>query len=194
VAAVVSQELSQLRKVFARFAGVAKGHPKLEAALPISADVSALAAIGLDAVAAIESGKAVKADWWAKAKALLDRQAAAEKASKGIVQVVTVRWARNRRRIRSVTVSHQGASAGPKSVSLLREEMFRCCSMSVAGIVFQACSFIRLRSHSSPESYGAMSRRSGFAAKADNHSDISPFKWSEQFTGGRRPAQPQTVT
>ena len=42
-------------------------------------------------------------------------------------------------------------------------------------------------------SYGEMSRRSGFAAKADNHSDISPFdslrslrasraEWNQQFT------------
>jgi hypothetical protein len=33
-------------------------------------------------------------------------------------------------------------------------------------------------------SYGEMSRRSGEAATADNHSDISPFKWNQQVTGG----------
>jgi hypothetical protein len=43
-----------------------------------------------------------------------------------------------------------------------------CASARADGINFQACSF--------------------------NHSDISPFKWNQQFTGGRRPAQPQTVT
>ena len=48
---------------------------------------------------------------------------------------------------------------------------------SVAGIDFQACSFIRLRSRREfIASYGEMSRRSGSAAKADNHSDISPFR------------------
>jgi hypothetical protein len=33
-----------------------------------------------------------------------------------------------------------------------------------------------------------------FQACSLNHSDISPFKWNQQFTGGRRPAQPQIVT
>jgi hypothetical protein len=42
--------------------------------------------------------------------------------------------------------------------------MIQCASARVKGINFQACSF--------------------------NHSDISPFKWNQQFTGGRRPAQP----
>jgi hypothetical protein len=36
--------------------------------------------------------------------------------------------------------------------------------------------------------------RIAFQACSFNHSDISPFKWNQQFTGGRRPAQPQTVT
>jgi hypothetical protein len=31
-------------------------------------------------------------------------------------------------------------------------------------------------------SYGEMSRRRGFAAKADNHSDISPFDRSTRLT------------
>jgi hypothetical protein len=53
--------------------------------------------------------------------------------------------------------------------------------VSVAGRVFQACSFIRLLSHFGfSASYGTMSRRSGFAAKADNHSDISPFEWNHK--------------
>jgi len=41
---------------------------------------------------------------------------------------------------------------------------------------------------------GEMSRRSGDAAEADNHSDISPFKWHQPFIGWRRYAQPQIAT
>ena len=67
-----------------------KGNPQLEAALPISADIAALTAIGLEAVAAIESGRAPDTDWRGRAKELLDRQDAAEKASESIVQVVTM--------------------------------------------------------------------------------------------------------
>jgi len=48
------------------------------------------------------------------------------------------------------TGSHQEAFCGGKSLNRLCEEMFRCCSMQLAGVVFQACSF--------------------------NHSDISPFR------------------
>src|SRR5262249_51803431 len=40
-----------------RFAAIARGKPQLEAALPISVDIAALAGIGLDAVAAIEPGR-----------------------------------------------------------------------------------------------------------------------------------------
>jgi hypothetical protein len=59
--------------------------------------------------------------------------------------------------------------------------------MQLAGVAFQACSFIRppLASEFSA-SYGEMSRRSGFAAKADNHSDISPL-WNHQLTVTREP-------
>jgi hexosaminidase len=69
---------------------VARGKPQLEAALPISADIAALAGIALDAIAAIESGRTPDADWRGRARELLDRQAAAEKASESIVQVVTM--------------------------------------------------------------------------------------------------------
>ena len=44
----------------------------LETALPISADIAALAGIGLDAVAAIESGHVPGSDWRRRAKELLD--------------------------------------------------------------------------------------------------------------------------
>jgi hexosaminidase len=73
--------------------GLAKlieGNPLLEAALPISADIAALAGIGLDAIAAVESGRGPSADWRGRAKELLDRQAAAAKASESIVEVITM--------------------------------------------------------------------------------------------------------
>jgi hypothetical protein len=41
-------------------------------------------------VTAIESGRAPSTEWRGRAKELLDRQAAAEKASESIVQVVTM--------------------------------------------------------------------------------------------------------
>src|SRR3954447_18178785 len=51
---------------------------------------------------------------------------------------------------------------------------------------FQACSFIRLRSpREFTASDGEMSRRSGSAAEADNHSDISPFDSLRSLTAGR---------
>jgi hexosaminidase len=66
-----------------------ESNPQLEAALPISVDIAALARVGLDAVAAIESGHPPDTDWRGRAKELLDRQAAAEKASESTVQVFT---------------------------------------------------------------------------------------------------------
>jgi hypothetical protein len=44
----------------------------------------------LDAVAAIESGRAPGSDWRGRANELLDRQVAAEKASESIIQVITM--------------------------------------------------------------------------------------------------------
>jgi hypothetical protein len=41
---------------------VAKCNPRLEAVLPISADIAALAGIGLDAFTAIEGGRAPDAE------------------------------------------------------------------------------------------------------------------------------------
>ena len=67
-----------------------KGVPQLEAALPISADIAALAEIGLDALAAVESKHPPSTDWRDHARELLDRQAAAEKASESIVQILTM--------------------------------------------------------------------------------------------------------
>lgn len=75
---------------FDRFAAVARGKPQLEAALPISGDIAALAGIGLDSIESIESGRAPSTDWRGLAKELLARQAAAERASENILQVVTM--------------------------------------------------------------------------------------------------------
>src|SRR5262245_54547940 len=73
-----------------RFLTAAAGRPLLQAALPISADIEALAGIGLDAITAIERGRVPSAEWRDRAHALLDRQAAAEQASASIVQVATM--------------------------------------------------------------------------------------------------------
>jgi hexosaminidase len=89
-AAALKAALASWRNNHDRFAAVARGKPQLEAALPISADIAALAGIALDAIAAIESGRTPDADWRGRARELLDRQAAAEKASESIVQVVTM--------------------------------------------------------------------------------------------------------
>jgi len=71
----------------------------LKAALPISGDIAALAGIALDAIAAIESGRAPDTDWRGRAKELLDRQAAAEKAWESIIQC----GGKSRIRVRSLT-------------------------------------------------------------------------------------------
>jgi len=51
--------------------------------------------------------------------------------------------------------TQKDAFCGGKSLNPLREEMFRCHSVSVAGFVLQACSF--------------------------QHADISPGEWNQQF-------------
>jgi hexosaminidase len=89
-AAALKASLASWRDNHDRFTAVARGNSRLDAALPISADIAVLAGIGLDAVAAIESGRAPDTDWRGRAKELLDRQAAAEKASESIIQVVTM--------------------------------------------------------------------------------------------------------
>jgi hexosaminidase len=73
-----------------RFTAVARGNPQLEAALPISADIAALAGIALDAMAAIETGHAPGTDWRGRAKELLDRQFAKERASESFIEVFTM--------------------------------------------------------------------------------------------------------
>ncbi|HKB39545.1 MAG TPA: family 20 glycosylhydrolase [Gemmataceae bacterium] len=90
-AAALKANLASWRNNHDRFAKAARGNPKLEAALPISADIAALAGIGLDAVAAVESGRAPGTDWRGRAKELLDRQAAAEKTSECLIQALTMK-------------------------------------------------------------------------------------------------------
>ena len=61
-----------------------------------------------------------------------------------------VRSARNRRQTPTFTGSHRGAFPSGKSLNRLRDEVFRCRSVSLAGVAFQACLI--------------------------DHSDISPFR------------------
>jgi hexosaminidase len=89
-AAALKATLTSWRDNHDRFTAVAKGNPQLQAALPISDEIATLAGIGLDAIAAVESGRPPNSDWRSRAKQLLDRQAAAEKASESIIQVVTM--------------------------------------------------------------------------------------------------------
>lgn len=64
-----------------RFAAVAKGRPDLEAGLPANADAANLAALGLEALDAIERGQAMGAEAQARAKPLLARLMAERAAS-----------------------------------------------------------------------------------------------------------------
>ena len=89
-AAALKATLTSWRNNHILFTKVAKRRPQLEAALPISADIGALAGIGLDAIAAVESKHPPSTDWRDHARGLLDRQAAAEKASESIVQILTM--------------------------------------------------------------------------------------------------------
>ena len=88
--AALKATLTSWRNNHILFTKVAKRRPQLEAALPISADIGALAGIGLDAIAAVESKHPPSTDWRDHARELLDRQAAAEKASESIVQILTM--------------------------------------------------------------------------------------------------------
>lgn len=76
--AALRAQLMLWRANDARFAAIAKGRPMLEAALPTSAQIAALAEAGLAALDAIETGKQRDP---AEARALLDTLAAQEAAS-----------------------------------------------------------------------------------------------------------------
>ena len=87
-AAALKETLRNWLNLHDRFSRVAKGRPMLEAALPISADIAELAYIGLNAVDTIQGGRGLDIEWPRRARKVLDRQAAAEKASENIIQVL----------------------------------------------------------------------------------------------------------
>ena len=89
-AAALKANLASWRDNHDRFSAVAEDNPQLAAALPISAETAAFAWIALDAMGAIESGRAPGADWRGRVQELLDHQAAAEKASESVIQVSTM--------------------------------------------------------------------------------------------------------
>lgn len=81
LASALRAQLAQWRENDARFAALARGNPMLEAALPTSEQVAALAVAGLAALDAIETGQKLDADTSARAIALLDALAVQEAAS-----------------------------------------------------------------------------------------------------------------
>ncbi|WP_158278084.1 beta-N-acetylhexosaminidase [Caulobacter endophyticus] len=80
-AAALRADLQTWRANHARFQAVAKGRPALEAALPISTDIAALATAGLQAMDAAETGKPLSQEDLAAAEAVLTRVTAFEAAS-----------------------------------------------------------------------------------------------------------------
>jgi hexosaminidase len=72
-----------------RFAAAAAGNPQLEAALPISADIDAPARDRNPWRRSKAAGRS-KTDWRGRAKELLDRHTAAEKAQESIIKGSTM--------------------------------------------------------------------------------------------------------
>ncbi len=87
-APALKAELRMWRDNHARFLKVAEGRPMLQAAAPVSADIAALAELGLEAVGFIEAGRRPNAEWRARAAVMLEKQAAAERASSTFMQTV----------------------------------------------------------------------------------------------------------
>ncbi|WEK44050.1 MAG: family 20 glycosylhydrolase [Candidatus Sphingomonas colombiensis] len=81
LAPLLIAELTRWRDNDASFVAISAGRPLLEAARPTSAQIAALAASGLEAVAAIKAGKSLDAAAMARARALLDTLDQQEKAS-----------------------------------------------------------------------------------------------------------------
>lgn len=79
--AALRADLAVWRANDARFQAVAKGRPALEAALPISADIAAMAQAGLSAMDAVEAGKPLSEADRAQAEAVLARAEAFDAAS-----------------------------------------------------------------------------------------------------------------
>lgn len=89
LAAGLRARLVGWRENHVRFAEVARGRPRLEAALPVSADVAALAEAGLAAITAIEARQKLHPDAERRAELVLERQAAAANvAGAGILGLV----------------------------------------------------------------------------------------------------------
>ncbi|WP_298675117.1 family 20 glycosylhydrolase [uncultured Sphingomonas sp.] len=81
LAPLLTAELTRWRDNDAGFVAISAGRPMLEAARPASAQIAALAACGLEAVAAIEAGKSLDPAAVARARGLLDTLDQQEKAS-----------------------------------------------------------------------------------------------------------------
>ena len=81
LAKALADRLTQWRDNDARFVAVSAGRPLLEEARPTSAQIAQLAAYGLDAIAAIEAGRALDGAQAVNARAALDVLDAQEKAS-----------------------------------------------------------------------------------------------------------------
>jgi hexosaminidase len=90
VAAALRATLARWRDHHERFAAAARQEPRLEAALPVSRDVAALAEVGLVALGAIQDGVAPQTSWLAAARALVDRHERAAAASADIVAAMTL--------------------------------------------------------------------------------------------------------
>ena len=84
VAAPLRGELQRYRDNHARFQAAARGVSALEAALPVSQDLAALAETGLEAMGYIEAGRAPDQAWVAAAAGLIGRQKDAAAASASI--------------------------------------------------------------------------------------------------------------
>jgi len=87
-AAALKAQLSLYRDNHARFVRAAEGAPALREAIPISADLAALAQAGLEAMDFVERGRRPPAGWKAETGLLLKRQADAAAASSSIPLVV----------------------------------------------------------------------------------------------------------
>ena len=79
--AAVRADFEVWRANHPRMAAVAQDHPAVREALPVSADIAEMAAVGLAALDALEAGKPLPPDLAARARTVLDRADAFEAAS-----------------------------------------------------------------------------------------------------------------